>query len=384
MSALVSSLRPLELVICCGSGGVGKTTTAAALGIAIASKYEKRTLVVTVDPARRLATALGITQLDADPVAISPALLRRAGAKPKGDLSVCMLNDKTTWDRLVERYAPSPEVADKLFKNRFYAGVSEAFVGSHEFVAMEELFELHRSGEYDCIVVDTPPSRGALDFLEAPMHFSDFVGGKLLAWLASGSRLSFRAFNLAARPFLAMADRLIGSEVLDELADFVRDLRELEERTKPHAKEIYRLMRSPACGVVVVSTLEPAPFAEAEFFIEKLNEFSIPLRGLIVNRVLPEFLADPALADMAQTLSSDETLPAWLQGELGTPGNDAALVELGEVAGLYHRLGTREARQRAKLEHLGKVPLVSVPLMVAGVDGLEGLVQISKALTSTD
>ncbi|HSR26117.1 MAG TPA: ArsA-related P-loop ATPase, partial [Candidatus Eisenbacteria bacterium] len=167
MIGLVEELARQRLVVCCGSGGVGKTTVSAALGMAVAAARDTRVLVLTIDPARRLATALGLTSIGTRPVPIAPRRLRDAGLTARGELSAAMLDAKSEWDRLVERHAPSPEVRDRILANRFYRGISTAFAGSQEYAALDAVYDLLASGDYGCIVVDTPPSRSALDFLEA-------------------------------------------------------------------------------------------------------------------------------------------------------------------------------------------------------------------------
>src|SRR6202035_236958 len=261
--------------VCCGGGGVGKTTVSAALGIAIAAAEDKRVLVLTVDPARRLATALGIKGIGAEPVRIPKARLRRAGISVTGDLEAAMLDMKQAWDRMIERYSPDRATAQRILRNPLYQRITDSFVGSHEYAAIEALYELHDAGEYDCIVVDTPPSRNALDFLEAPTRLTDYVGSRLLSLLSGGpSRFGFRAMNYAAAPFLRLADRLLGAEVLAEVSDFVRQLQTLYDGIQGRARSVYRLLRSPQTGVVVVATLEQGPFSAAEFFCPKLREFT--------------------------------------------------------------------------------------------------------------
>ena len=260
---LVERLGGLEVIVCCGSGGVGKTTVSAALAAALAATADRRVMVLTVDPARRLAGALGMTGLGADPVEVPASRLRDAGLVLRGRLVAAMLDQKSVWDRMVERYSPSRQVARRILQNRFYQGISDAFAGSHEYAAMEALYELHEEGEYDCLIVDTPPSRSALDFLEAPERMADFVGARLLSWLAPPSRLGFHAMNLAAAPLLHIADRLLGSEMLGELGDFVSDLQTLYGGVQQRARAVGRLLRSRRVGFVVVTTLEPPAFAEA-------------------------------------------------------------------------------------------------------------------------
>jgi anion-transporting ArsA/GET3 family ATPase len=377
---LAHRLGGLEVIVCCGSGGVGKTTVSAALAAAIASISDRRVMVLTVDPARRLATALGMTGIGADPVAVSASRLRDAGLPLRGQLVAAMLDQKSVWDRMVERYAPNRQVARRILQNRFYQGISDAFVGSHEYAAMEALYELHEGGEYDCLVVDTPPSRSALEFLEAPERVADFVGARLLSWLAHPSRIGFHAMNLAAAPLLHIADRLLGSEVLGELGDFVGDLQTLYGGVQQRARSVSRLLRSRRVGFVVVTTPEMPAFAEAQHFASKLRELSMPLRAVVVNRVLPDFLTAEAAIRAAGVLADDHRGARALSRALGTPVDAAAAASLGRAYLLLSELAQRDARQLARLGRFGNVATASVPLITAPVSDLEGLVRVAAAL----
>lgn len=374
-------LRQLEVIVCAGSGGVGKTTVSAALAMAVAAAADKRVLVLTVDPAKRLATALGLNVLGADPVEIPRQRLHAAGLPSRGHVVAATLDMKSAWDRLIERFAPDARTAQRILDNRFYQQISDAFVGSQEYAAMDALYELHQEGEYDCVIVDTPPSRNALDFLEAPNRLSDYVGARLLSWLAGPSGLGLRAMNIAAAPFLRLADRLLGGEVLAELGDFVRQLQQLYGGVQRRARDVYRLLRSPAVGFVVVTTLDPAPFREAEFFATKLREFSMPLRGIVVNRVLPDQLRDQGAAQVATALEEDSDALAWLSEELGSKVTADVAHAVGSVYSTFNTLATRDARQLARLERLGDVPVSRLPLFTDDdVSELAGLVRIAGLL----
>lgn len=376
-ASLAEQLGNLEVVVCCGSGGVGKTTVSAALGIAMVAELDRRVLVLTVDPARRLATALGIGKMGVEPVPVPAARLRKAGIQPRGELVAAMLDMKSAWDLMVERHAPNRESAERILANRFYQGISNAFVGSQDWMALETLYELHAGGEYDTVVIDTPPSRNALDFLEAPNRLSDFVGARLLSWLAGPSRLGWRAINVAAAPFARMADRLIGAEVLGELAVFVREIQGLYGGIQERATEVYRLLRSPQTGFVVVTTLDPEPFAEAEFFCARLRDYRMPLRAVAVNRVLPEALTDRSGIAAATTLCEDRDVAGWLSTELGEPVRPEAARRLGEAHLILSRLAERQERQLSRLGGLGRVPVVRLPLAEREVVDIEGLAQLT-------
>ena len=369
------------MVICCGSGGVGKTTVSAALGMAIAAAEDKRVLVLTVDPARRLATALGIKGIGAEPVRIPKARLRRAGITITGDLEAAMLDMKQAWDRMIERYSPDRATARRILRNPLYQRITDSFVGSHEYAAIEALYELHDAGEYDCIVVDTPPSRNALDFLEAPSRLTDYVGSRLLSLLSGGpSRFGFRAMNFAAAPFLRLADRLLGAEVLAEVSDFVQQLQLLYDGIQGRARSVYRLLRSPQTGFVVVTTLEQGPFGEAEFFCTKLREFKMPLRAMVVNRVLPDVFRDAGGVAAATTLVEDPKVAALADRRAPHPRlrGDCALHRQRRFCN-RHTLAQREARQLSKLSRIGDVPIVRIPLFSEEVSELEGLVRIAQS-----
>jgi anion-transporting ArsA/GET3 family ATPase len=377
---LADRLGALDVIVCCGSGGVGKTTVSAALAAAIASTSDRRVMVLTIDPARRLASALGMAGLGADPIAVSPTRLREAGLPLRGQLVAATLDQKSVWDRMVERYSPSRQVARRILQNRFYQGISDAFAGSHEYAALEALYELHEEGEYDCLVVDTPPSRSALDFLEAPERVADFVGARLLSWLAHPSRLGFHAMNLAAAPLLHIADRLLGSEMLGELGDFVGDLQTLYGGVQQRARAVGRLLRSRRVGFVLVTTLEAPACAEAERFASTLRELSMPLRALVINRVLPNLLTDEAAIRAADILVDDHRGARALGRALGVPVDAASAAALGRAHRLLSELARREAGQLTRLGRLTDVPSVEVPLITAPVSDLEGLVRVAGML----
>ncbi len=380
---LVASLAKLDVIICCGSGGVGKTTVSAALATAIACAHPKRVLVLTVDPARRLATALGIRGFGADPIPIPAARLRAAGLLPRGELAAAMLDQKTAWDRLIERYAATPQLARRILGNRFYQGISDAFVGSHEYIALESLYELHEAREYDCLVIDTPPSRSAIDFLEAPDLLTDYVGARLLSWLTRPSRFGFRAMNLAASPLLHMADRLLGGEVLGDLGDFVNDLHSLYGGVQQRARAVSRLLRSSRVGFVVVTSLEAPAFTEAEHFIAKLGELSMHLRAVIVNRVLPDLLTSEAAIRVADALGEDGRAAQSLSRALDTRVDPASAAGLARMFTLLSELARRDARQLPRLERLTDAAVARVPLVPEQVKDLQGLARVAAMLTSS-
>ncbi|MBJ7607807.1 MAG: ArsA family ATPase [Candidatus Dormibacteraeota bacterium] len=376
----MSRLQELEVIVCCGSGGVGKTTISAALGLALAQRSDRKVLVLTVDPARRLATALGLKDIGTEPVTVPRARLRRAGIEMQGELVAAMLDMKSTFDRMVMRVAPTRRDAERILENRFYQGISDSFIGSHEYMAMEALYELHEAGEYDTLIIDTPPSRNALDFLEAPNRLTDFVGARLLSWLSGPTRFGFRAINLAAAPFLRMADRLLGADVLTEVAEFVADLQKIYGGVQERARDVYKLLRSSRVGFVVVTTLEPSPFGEAEYFCTRLREYRMPLRGVVVNRTWPDSLRNHTALATATALAEDQRLPEWLTERLGHRVQPDALHALAVNWLELHAIAERDARQLSRLARLGDVHAVTIPLFSEETSELEGLARIANLL----
>jgi anion-transporting ArsA/GET3 family ATPase len=276
---LREALASKEVVVVCGSGGVGKTTTAASIALDAAS--ERKVIVVTIDPARRLASALGLDG------GIGHKETRVDLNGSKGSMHAAMLDMKTAWDDLVDRYSPTRAQAAHIKTNRIYRSLSEQFIGSQSYMAMERLADLHDRGNYDLIVIDTPPTRSALDFLEAPKRMTDFIGGSLLRWIAkpytAAGKIGLRAFNFTASPFLKIADRVLGSQVLEDMSALVLDFQNLYDGFKERAEDVLQLLSSPATGFLVVTSLEGAPLQEAEFFVDRLRDEQLPLAGIVAN-----------------------------------------------------------------------------------------------------
>src|ERR671916_1358115 len=272
-----TSLEPLlaakEIVICCGSGGVGKTTTAAAAAAQAATHLGGKVLVITVDPARRLANALGLERFGNVETQVPPELFTAAGVEPRGELWAAMLDTKQSWDELVRSHAPDAATRDAILANPLYDNITGRFVQSHDYIAMERLYEIHASGRYDLIVVDTPPTRNAIDFLEAPERMADFFSSRLLRWLTVPARS--RMVNMASKPFYTVADRILGSAFLQDIADFFILFQSMYRGFVSRARAVERVLGDRRTTFVVVSTLEPAPVREAEFFVDALGERSL-------------------------------------------------------------------------------------------------------------
>jgi anion-transporting ArsA/GET3 family ATPase len=280
-----------EVVVCAGAGGVGKTTTAAAIALR-AAVDGKKAAVLTIDPARRLASSLGLKELSNEPTKVGGRKFSAVGLKPAGELYALMLDTKTTFDRVVHRYAPTREQADRIIANRFYRNISSTLSGTQEYMAMEKLYELHAEGGFDVVVIDTPPTRNALDFLDAPQRMNEFFDSRVLRWfllpyMKAGGGI-MRVANVAAGAFLRIVKRIVGTEVLEDTAEFFANLEGMYDGFKQRAREVADLLQSDATSFVVVTSPGEDSVTEATFFAERLNDSGLPFGALVVNRVHPK------------------------------------------------------------------------------------------------
>ena len=291
MNPISELVAKKEVIVCAGAGGVGKTTTAAAIAMQAAIEG-KRAAVLTIDPARRLASSLGLKELSSEPTKVSPRKFATAGIEVKGELHALMLDTKSTFDKVVTRYAPSPEQAQRIINNRFYKNISGTLSGTQEYMAMEKLYELHADGGFDVLVIDTPPTRNALDFLDAPKRMNDFFESRVLRWflmpyMKAGGGL-MKVANVAAMTFLKVVKRIVGTEVLEDTAEFFGNLEGMYEGFKQRARDVANLLQSDATSFVVVTSPAEDSVTEATFFASRLNESGLPFGALVVNRVHPK------------------------------------------------------------------------------------------------
>lgn len=354
---LKDALAERGIVVVCGAGGVGKTTASAS--IALEAAREKNVIVVTIDPARRLASALG---LDGG--------LANAQTKVElpdgyhGSLDAAMLDMKTAWDDLVDRYSPTRAQATRIKTNRIYRGVSEQFIGSQGYMAMERLADLYDQRRYDLIVIDTPPTRSALDFLEAPKRMTDFIGGSLLRWMAkpyaAAGRIGARAFSFTASPFLKIADRVLGSQVLEDMSALVMDFQNMYDGFKERAEQVLALLDSDETGFLVVTTLEGPPLQEAGFFIDRLVDEHLHLSGVVANKVFPLSLANAGEPQLAANGFSPD-----------------AVEDAKHALKTLSTLATRDERSLEDLRRRSKAEIAHVPLMTRDVHDLDGLAELA-------
>jgi anion-transporting ArsA/GET3 family ATPase len=374
-TSLEHLLAAKEIAIVCGSGGVGKTTAAAAAAAMAAASLGGKVLVVTVDPARRLANALGLEGFGNVEKPVPPDAFKQAGVQPRGELWAAMLDTKESWDALVHLHAPDEATAQRILENPLYQNVSGRFVQSHDYIAMERLYEIHTSGNYDLIVVDTPPTRNAIDFLEAPEHMADFFSSRFLRWLTAPARS--RVINFATRPFYQIADRILGTQFLHDISEFFLNFQSMYEGFVERARAVERLLHDRRTTFIVVSTLEDVPLREAEFFIDALDDRNYHLGALVLNKVLPHYLLDPDATRVAQRLCADAPEVAQrLQSFSANPPLVAPVLrEVGESFLNFQVVAKRESEQRSELAHLPDV-VASVPYFDTDIYDLGGLLDL--------
>ena len=375
-NSLDAAVGGAHVLVTTGAGGVGKTTVAAALGVAAAWEG-RRTLVLTIDPARRLAQAMGLAELADVPIRVELPEDQDDGAPPeRGELWAMMLDTQTTFDRLIERHATSPGKARAIQANRIYRTLSSTLSGTQEYMAMERLHELHEDGDWDLLVVDTPPTRSALDFLDAPKRITSFLEGRLLRLLlkpgmAAGRGIG-RVVGAGATAFMRVAGKVTGMDLLEDLADFFRNFEGMYEGFKDRAEQVLELLRRPDSQFVIVTSPDPPPLREAKFFLERLEQEGLHAAGVVVNRIRPEVPRDP----------SDASLRRAIDG-LGDDLADRAVAGALHLVGEVRNLAARQRRDVAQALFGVEVrTLVEVPLLGGDVHDLHGLRAIATNLTT--
>jgi anion-transporting ArsA/GET3 family ATPase len=361
---------------------------AAASAAVAASRLGGKVLVVTVDPARRLADALGLSALGNLERPVPAERLKAAGLEVKdGLLWAAMLDTKQSWDDLVLRHARDEETAYRILENRLYHNITARFVQSHDYIAMERLHEIHAEGGYDLIVVDTPPTRNAIDFLEAPERMADFFGSRLLRWLTMpyrvGGKRGARMVNLASRPFYQVADRLLGGQFLEDIAEFFLNFQTMYDGFVTRARSVEALLHDRRTTFVVVSTLEAAPLREAEFFISELAARKLHLGAFVLNKTLPDYLLDEAGDAAARALVTDPG-PAAEAAATAAPDLDPAaaarvLTTIGESFLNFEVAAKREAELRGELGRQS-APVLRVPVFEEDIHDLAGLARLGQCL----
>jgi anion-transporting ArsA/GET3 family ATPase len=360
-AALQAELDDRRILVVCGSGGVGKTTTAAALGLH-AALSGRRVLACTIDPSRRLATSLGLNQLSGKP---RPLEITRFRPAPGGSLHAMVLDVKNTFDELVARYAPDEDSRRRILRNRMYRHVSAALVGSHEYMAMEKLLELSEDERFDLVVLDTPPTRHALDFLEAPDRLLSFLDTSVLRFFLKpyfvAGRLTLKVASRTGAIALRLADRFLGLQFLQDLSEFFLAFGGMYDGFKERAARVHALLRDPCSGFLLVAGPSPLVLDETLYFHRRLGEKKMPFLGFVVNRVHP----DPAA---------------------GGFGGPRARVDPELAERLLESYRDQQTLVRAERKSIGRLEVetgerpILVPELEQDVHDLRGLREVAEAL----
>jgi anion-transporting ArsA/GET3 family ATPase len=368
MAGVAELLDGKRVCICAGSGGVGKTTSAAAIAAGMAARG-KKVAVLTIDPAKRLADSLGLPELGNEERRVDPQLFAEAGMETSGgELWAMMLDAKATFDELVRRHAPDAETRDRILRNRIYQQLSAALAGSQEYMAMEKLFEIYAEDRYDLLVLDTPPSRNALDFLEAPRRLMQFIEGRALQVFMRPTGLGMKVFGRGTSMMFSVLRRVTGVEVLEDLSEFFQAFSGMVGGFRERAQRVSELLANPETCFLVVCGPQGEPVTEAVYFHRKLVEAKLPFGGVIVNKVhyeseLPDYTDD---------------LPAELAAALGDEDLARRVLENFDD---YRALAARDQRNIERLTAEMRARLViEVPYLDQEVHDLVGLMRINEYL----
>jgi anion-transporting ArsA/GET3 family ATPase len=371
MPAVSEILDGKDICICAGSGGVGKTTTSAAIAAGMAARGLK-VCVLTIDPAKRLADSLGLKELGNEAKRVDPELFAAQRVEIKGELWAMMLDAKATFDELVARQAPDEESRDRVLNNRIYQQISNALAGSQEYMAMEKLFELHSEGRFDLLVLDTPPTRNALDFLDAPKRLTQFIEGRSLRVFMKPTGFAAKVAGRGASVALSVFKRIVGFDLLADLAEFFNAFSGMVDGFQARAKRVNSLLADRRTCFLVVCGPQGEPVDEAVYFHRKLVEAKLPFGGVIVNKV--HYPAE-------KLHSHEENLESSLAEKLG----DGELAE--RVAGNfadYQALAERDARNIDRLaRELRTQAVIRVPHLDGDVHDLAGLTEVNRYLFAT-
>ena len=372
MASVDQMLDGKRVCICAGSGGVGKTTTSAAIACGMAARG-KKVAVLTIDPAKRLADSLGLPEIGNVEQQVDPAFFAEAGIDLEGgELWAMQLDAKATFDDVVAKHAPDAETRDRILENRIYKQISNALAGSQEYMAMEKLFELHAEDRYDLLVLDTPPSRNALDFLEAPKRLTQFIEGRSLQVFLRPTGIGMRVFGRGSAVGLSVLKRITGVDLLQDIAEFFQAFSGMVGGFRERARRVNELLADRQTSFLVVCGPQGEPISEAVYFHRKLVEARLPFGGVIVNKVhyLPE-------VDAADAAVERELVEVLGDADLGS-----------RVAANFadHRaLAERDARNIARLSRAMKARrVIRVPYFDEDVHDLVGLAKINRYLFASE
>ncbi|HEY2743308.1 MAG TPA: ArsA-related P-loop ATPase [Polyangia bacterium] len=378
LQPLVSNKR---ILVCVGSGGVGKTTTAASLGLA-GARAGRRTLVLTIDPAKRLANALGLSTLGHDVQAVPPEKVALGGAPVAGSLDAMMLDQKRAFDEIVARYAKDPESQKRIMGNRIYQQISSTLAGSHEYAAMAKLYEIAGEKKYDLIILDTPPTANALDFLDAPERLTSAIDSPAIQWFtkpyAAAGRFSLKAVGMGAAFVLKRLGRFVGSAFLDDMSRFFFEFNAILGGFKERAREVFELLRGSDVAFVLVSSAEPASVDEAIYFYERLEKSKMPLGAFVVNRVHHAAPSRLGREQVVERLQERPELRGYSPDDIVQVASD-----FDRTHKEFQALAEVDAREVARLgQRAGKsAPVVTVPFFDQDIYDVSGLSQMVRYLS---
>jgi anion-transporting ArsA/GET3 family ATPase len=374
-------LEGKKICICAGSGGVGKTTTSAAIAMGMAAGG-KKVAVLTIDPAKRLANSLGLHELGNEECLVAPERFAEQGIEIKGELWAMMLDAKRTFDELIERHAPDQQTRDRVLSNRVYQEVSNAMAGSQEYMAMEKLYELYQEDRYDLLVLDTPPTRHALDFIDAPERMTRFIEGKSLQFFLKPGRLGMRFIGRSGGAVFAVLKRITGIDLLQDLAEFFQSFGDMAKGFSERAQRVNELLGHRQTTFVLVTAPEREPMDEAIYFWRRLVEGQLPFGGVVVNKVHHDYLQ---WAEDAEGLDSADALDQ-LVGELersldGSKDRAELAAKVHENFRRYRILAQRDRENIAHLtRRLDEERIIQVPYLDQDVHDIGGLAQINRYL----
>jgi anion-transporting ArsA/GET3 family ATPase len=383
--SLAEVLRDRRIIVCVGSGGVGKTTTAASLALA-AARRGKRTLVLTIDPAKRLANSLGLAALGHDVQEVDRALVRRGAISDRGELHAMMLDQKHAFDEVVARHAKDPAAVARILANPVYAQISGTLAGAQEYAAMAKLHDFDRTGAWDLIVVDTPPTAHALDFLDAPRKLSEAIDSPAIEWfrkLRGGSRSGWSVVGKTGGYILKRLATFVGTRFIDDLALFFTEFNDILGGFRTRAEETFALLRQPEVGFVLVASPEPMAVREALYFHARLIEASMPFVGFVVNKVLPSRpLAAPAALAADAVVAALAAVPAVAQ--LGSSKTTLRLAADALLAS-HHDLEQRAHADQLEVAALRRAAgstakVIEVPLQRDDVHDVDRLIALERYL----
>ncbi|MCW3015806.1 MAG: ArsA family ATPase [Solirubrobacterales bacterium] len=375
MTSLTERLDGRRVVIVAGSGGVGKTTASAAIGLGLAAQG-KRVAVITIDPAKRLADALGLEELGNEPRRVDPERFSDHGIEVTGELWAMMLDAKRTFDDLIERLSPDAKTRDEILDNRIYQELSSAVAGSQEFTAIAKLYDLDREGGFDVLVLDTPPSRSALDFLDAPDRLTNFFEGRALKIFLAPTGLAAKVMSRGTGVVFSVLRRVTGVDLLEDVSVFFRALGGIIDGFKERAAGVKKLLADPGTTFLIVSSPQHEPIEEAIHFAGKLREAKLRIGALIVNRVDPGVAdTDPpdadAIAVLQETLARE--LGAPLARKVARTLTDARVLADRDAASILHLQ-----------DAIGEAEALLVPQFTDDIHDLEGLALVHEHLFATD